>query len=141
MARVGQNHIYTVYIYGIFGREIIKYTIIYGVYIRFWPTLHMAHESRKDQITTPCLAILTSHAHTHTHHQATQPHDFCLTPYAGSGRASSDEGRRERISRLISGPTNDSEQPPPTSNDAVTGASSSGETCFGSRAGQSVLFV
>ena len=28
-------------IYGIFGRELIKYTVIYGVYIRFWPTLHM----------------------------------------------------------------------------------------------------
>jgi hypothetical protein len=27
-------------IYGIFGREITKYTIIYGVDIRFWPTLH-----------------------------------------------------------------------------------------------------
>jgi len=26
-------------IYGIFGREITKYTVIYGVYIRFWPTL------------------------------------------------------------------------------------------------------
>jgi hypothetical protein len=40
--RVGQNHIYTVYIRyfcGIFGREITKYTVIYGVYIRFWPTL------------------------------------------------------------------------------------------------------
>jgi hypothetical protein len=24
---------------GVFGREIIKYTVIYGVYIRFWPTL------------------------------------------------------------------------------------------------------
>jgi hypothetical protein len=24
---------------GIFGREITKYTVIYGVYIRFWPTL------------------------------------------------------------------------------------------------------
>ena len=32
----------TIYIrclYGIFGREITKYTVIYGVYIRFWPTL------------------------------------------------------------------------------------------------------
>ena len=28
-------------IYGIFGREITKYTVIYGVYIRFWPTLHI----------------------------------------------------------------------------------------------------
>ena len=26
-------------IYGILGREFIKYTVIYGVYIRFWPTL------------------------------------------------------------------------------------------------------
>ena len=32
----------TIYIrclYGNFGREITKYTVIYGVYIRFWPTL------------------------------------------------------------------------------------------------------
>ena len=33
--------IYIRCIYGIFGREIIKYLVIYGVYIRFWPTLHM----------------------------------------------------------------------------------------------------
>ena len=33
--------IYIRCIYGIFGREIIKYTVIYGVYIRFWPTLCM----------------------------------------------------------------------------------------------------
>jgi len=26
-------------IYGINGREITRYTLIYGVYIRFWPTL------------------------------------------------------------------------------------------------------
>jgi len=43
-------HVYAVYvglartiyircIYGIFGREITKFTVIYGVYIRFWPTL------------------------------------------------------------------------------------------------------
>jgi len=25
--------------YSVFGREIAKYTVIYGVYIRFWPTL------------------------------------------------------------------------------------------------------
>ena len=31
---------YGVYIYGIFGRKITKYTVIYGVYTRFWPTLH-----------------------------------------------------------------------------------------------------
>jgi len=40
MCRVGQS-IYTRCIHGIFGREITEYTIIYGVHIRFWPTLCM----------------------------------------------------------------------------------------------------
>jgi hypothetical protein len=31
--------IYIRCIHGVFGREITKYTVIYGVYIRFWPTL------------------------------------------------------------------------------------------------------
>jgi len=31
--------IYIRCIYSIFGRDITKYTVIYGVYIRFWPTL------------------------------------------------------------------------------------------------------
>jgi hypothetical protein len=31
--------IYIRCIYGIFNREITKYTVIYGAYIRFWPTL------------------------------------------------------------------------------------------------------
>jgi len=31
--------IYILCIYGIFGREVTKYTVIYGVLIRFWPTL------------------------------------------------------------------------------------------------------
>jgi hypothetical protein len=26
-------------VYGIFGREFTIHTVIYGVYIRFWPTL------------------------------------------------------------------------------------------------------
>ena len=33
--------IYIRCIYGIFGREISEYTVIYGVYIWFWPTLSM----------------------------------------------------------------------------------------------------
>jgi hypothetical protein len=37
---VGQNHTF-LGIYGIFGREITIHTVIYGVYIRFWPTLFM----------------------------------------------------------------------------------------------------
>jgi hypothetical protein len=31
-------------IYGVFGREIIKHAVIYGVCIRFWPTLHIQEE-------------------------------------------------------------------------------------------------
>jgi len=38
MCRVGQNHMVTVYIQ-YFGQNIYKYTVIYRVYIRFWPTL------------------------------------------------------------------------------------------------------
>jgi hypothetical protein len=33
--------IYIRCIYGVFGREITKYTVVYGVYIRFWPTLYI----------------------------------------------------------------------------------------------------
>jgi hypothetical protein len=36
--RVGQNHIYTVYM-RFFGMEITKHTVIYSVYIQFWTTL------------------------------------------------------------------------------------------------------
>jgi hypothetical protein len=35
--------IYIRFIYGIFGRESTKYTVIYDVYIRFWPTLGTYH--------------------------------------------------------------------------------------------------
>jgi len=34
--------IYIRCIYGIFGREITKFTVIYGAYIRSWPTLEMS---------------------------------------------------------------------------------------------------
>ena len=36
--------IYIRCIYAIFGGEITKYTVIYGVYIRFWPTLRISDE-------------------------------------------------------------------------------------------------
>ena len=35
------GHIRSMYIYGILGREITKYTVTYGADIRFWPTLHV----------------------------------------------------------------------------------------------------
>ena len=46
--RVGQNHIYTVYI-RYFWQGITQFTVIYGAYIRFWPTLHI----NKRQETSP----------------------------------------------------------------------------------------
>jgi hypothetical protein len=36
VCRVGQNHVY-----GMFGREITIHTVIYGVNIRYWPTLQV----------------------------------------------------------------------------------------------------
>ena len=38
--------IYIQCIHGNFGREITKYTVIYCVYIRFWPTLQMLHQNK-----------------------------------------------------------------------------------------------
>jgi len=40
--------IYIRCIYGNFGREITKYTVIYGVYIWFWPTLEMMHQKSQE---------------------------------------------------------------------------------------------
>ena len=67
--------IYIRCIYRIFGREITKYTVIYGVYVRFWPTLHMCtwmHTYNKQRgyvMHTPTLAFThtctRSRAHTH----------------------------------------------------------------------------
>ena len=39
--KVDQNpkYIHTQCVHGIFGRNITKYTVIYGVYIRLWPML------------------------------------------------------------------------------------------------------
>jgi hypothetical protein len=43
--------IYIRCIYGISGRVITKYTVIYGVYIRFWPTLNISSM----QMIDPCV--------------------------------------------------------------------------------------
>jgi len=51
--------IYILCIYGIFGREITKYTVIYGVYIRFWPTLLL-----------PFIHTPETHGHTFTWHRS-----------------------------------------------------------------------
>jgi hypothetical protein len=60
MCRVGQNHIYT-YVrctYVILSREITIHKVIYGVHIRFWPTLPMCVPSA----TTSALCV---HVYTH----------------------------------------------------------------------------
>ena len=41
MSRFGQHHIYAMYIRYFWQGKITKYTVKYGKYIRFWPTLVM----------------------------------------------------------------------------------------------------
>ena len=55
--------------YGTFGRGITKYTVIYGVYIRFWPALIVVlipvlFEAMKRSSEQ----VQRVPAHTHTHH-------------------------------------------------------------------------
>jgi hypothetical protein len=55
--RVGHDHSHVRCINGILGREITKYTVIYGAFVRFWPTLHTLHH---------CLCrytVLANHTH------------------------------------------------------------------------------
>jgi hypothetical protein len=42
-------------VYGIFGREITKYTVIYCVYIRFWPTLGTTQQQPSSVVLTAYL--------------------------------------------------------------------------------------
>jgi hypothetical protein len=49
MDRVGQNHIYTVNIYGIFGRKVAIFGHIQCIpYIQFWPTLNINEKKIRD---------------------------------------------------------------------------------------------
>jgi len=57
--------------YGAFGRKINKFTVIYGAYIRFWPTLVIYWQmyemhSNKFQIST-CMHIPKPKTYTQTH--------------------------------------------------------------------------
>jgi hypothetical protein len=69
MHRVGQNHLYIQCIYGNLGRKITKYTVVYGVFIRFWPTLLMQHSSITHLRTRPfsLQACLADSQHTTNH--------------------------------------------------------------------------
>ena len=81
--RVGQHHIYTVYIQ-IFDIEITKYTIIYRVYIRIWSTLHMHTHTH---VHAPAQTHIHAHPPTHppspppppTHTHTTDTHNYTRT--------------------------------------------------------------
>ena len=57
----------TIYIqcmYGIFGREITKCTVIYGVCIQFWPTLYIwCYKCRVYTVYTYECTVLVNHTH------------------------------------------------------------------------------
>jgi hypothetical protein len=76
--------LYIRWVYGNFGREITKYTVIYGAYIRFWPALlinimsaasHRAHWSKTAQPLTSgpvvkCVTTIMIGAVLHTTYRA-----------------------------------------------------------------------
>ena len=76
MCRAGHNHKYIIYIqclYGIFGREITKYTVIFGVYIRSWPTLGMCplfsapNENSYSSVQSGRTALMHASTHISSH--------------------------------------------------------------------------
>jgi len=74
MTRVGQDHIYTRCIYGMFGREITKYTVIYGAYnIHGSDQLYTWHV----HMTPLCMYYTTLAGATCTTH----PRATCLHPF------------------------------------------------------------
>jgi len=72
--------IYIRCVYGIFGREITIYTVIYGVCIRFWPNLLLRHARPTSQLCTSGLEtaakLRNTHSHTHTY-----THTWFNTPW------------------------------------------------------------
>ena len=68
--------VYTVF----FGREITKYTVIYGVYIQFWPTLHIYTHTQVHARTITHTKTRTHtysmHRHKHTY-TSTRMHLLC----------------------------------------------------------------
>ena len=74
--------IYTRCIYGIFGREITVYTVIYGAYIRFWPTVYMC--------VWVCMCVLVCVCHGPTSELAGVPehHERAAPVCAFAGRES-----------------------------------------------------
>ena len=95
ICRVGQNHTYIHThircIYGDFSSEIALHTVIYGVHVRFWPTLRicktwdwMAHRTNVDcSVRCTCLVLIRhvctlTHTHIYIHAQ-TLPRTYTHT--------------------------------------------------------------
>ena len=73
--------------YGIFCRNVTKYTVIYGVYIRFWPTLQICYTLLADASdygtrTSEHEPLTCTHTctHIHTHLMHTHKDTHMLTP-------------------------------------------------------------
>ena len=71
----------TIYVrctYDIFGRGITKYTVIYGVYIRFWPTLEVYFASMDAKVTINLKRLHLRYTFPNMHaHQSSHTHtDF-----------------------------------------------------------------
>ena len=74
--------VYMQCIQGTLGREIIRYTVTYGVYIRFWPTLNILQNSvdRHLRISTVDRHLSISQVHKHTEpHTRTNIHTLIHT--------------------------------------------------------------
>jgi len=64
ISRVGHNHIYLFGVYTVFFAGISSKYAIYGVYIRFWPTLCISMQTDTHRCTLPCRTC-----HTHPMHK------------------------------------------------------------------------
>jgi len=65
VTKVGQNHIQS--IYGIRGRKTTKYTVMYGVYIRFWQPYRYTVTSNTPTSVQQYSSAVTHMAHTLIH--------------------------------------------------------------------------
>jgi hypothetical protein len=63
-----EPYIYIRCIYGIIGREITKYTVVYGVNLQFWPTLHIVRYVARHMQDTACSKFFYSKDEHHCKH-------------------------------------------------------------------------
>jgi hypothetical protein len=72
------------FLYGVSCRDFIKYTIIFGAYIRLWPILQ-THYSAPQHCS--CKELQNSHTHPHKHtHTNTHPHPHTALQLQGAAK-------------------------------------------------------